>query len=44
MSDFSKYNIEECEHVTKMIRQLSYGINGFSITEITDILAYIFTN
>ncbi len=40
MSDFSKDNIE-CEHVTEMIRELSCAINGFRITEITDILAYI---
>ncbi len=38
---FSKDNNEECEHVTQMIRELSYGIKGFSMTEITDILAYI---
>ncbi len=40
----SKDNIQECEHVTEMIRELSCGINGFSMTEITDILAYIYTN
>ncbi len=44
MSVFSKDNIEECEHVTEMIRELSCGVNGFSMTEITDILAYISTN
>ncbi len=44
MSVFSKDNIEECEHVTDMIRELSCGVNGFSMTEITDILAYISTN
>ncbi len=32
-------NIEECEHVTEMIRELLCGIKGFSMTEITDILA-----
>ncbi len=36
---FSKDNIEECEHVTEMIRELSCGVNGFSMTEIIDILA-----
>ncbi len=41
---FSKDNIEECENVTQMIRKLSCGINGFSMTEITDILAYISSN
>ncbi len=41
---FSKGNIEECEHVTDIIGELSRGINGFSLTEITDILAYISTN
>ncbi len=41
---FSKEDIEECEHATEMIRELSCGINGFSMTEITDILAYISTN
>ncbi len=41
---FSKDNIEECEYVTEMIRELSSGVNGFSMTEITDILAYISTN
>ncbi len=41
---FSKDNIEECEHVTEMIRKLSWGINGLSRPEITDILAYISTN
>ncbi len=41
MSVFSKDNIEECEHATEMIRELSCG---FSMTEITDILAYISTN
>ncbi len=40
----SKHDIEECEHVTEMIRELSWGVNGFSMTEITDILAYISTN
>ncbi len=44
MSVFSKDNIEECEHVTQMIRELSCGVNGFSMTEITDILAYISSN
>ncbi len=44
MSVFSKDNIEECEHVTEMIRELSCGVNGFSMTEITDILAYISAN
>ncbi len=44
MSVFSKDNIEECEHVTAMIRELSCGINGFSMTEITNILVYISTN
>ncbi len=44
MSVFSKDNIEECEHVTEMIKELSCGINGFSMTEITAILAYISTN
>ncbi len=44
MSGFSKCNSEESEHVTEMIRELSCGINGFSMTEITDILAYISTN
>ncbi len=44
MSVFSKDNIEECEHVTVMIRELSSGVNGFSMTEIADILAYISTN
>ncbi len=44
MSVFSKDNIEECEHVTEMIRELSCGVNIFSMTEITDILAYISTN
>ncbi len=43
-SVFSKDNIEECEHVTEMIRELSSGIDGFSMTETTDILAYISTN
>ncbi len=41
---FSKDNIEECEHVTKRIGELSCSIDGFSMTEITDILAYIYTN
>ncbi len=41
---FDNNNIEECEHVTEMIRELSCGINGFNMTEITDILAYISTN
>ncbi len=41
---FSKDNIEECEHLTAMIRELSCGINGFSMTEETDMLAYISTN
>ncbi len=41
---FSKDNIEECEDVTDMIRELSCGVNGFSMTKITDILAYISTN
>ncbi len=36
--------IAECEHVTEMIRELSCVINGFSMTEITDILAYLSTN
>ncbi len=40
----NKDNIEEGEHVTEMIRELSCGLNGFSMTEITDILAYISTN
>ncbi len=40
---FSKDNIEKCEHVTEMIREPSCSINGFSMTEITDILAYIST-
>ncbi len=44
MSVFSKDNIEECEHVTERIRELSCGINGFIMTEITDILEYISTN
>ncbi len=44
MSVFSKDNIEECEHVTEMIRELSRGINDFSMPEITDILAYTSTN
>ncbi len=44
MSVFIKHNIEECQHVTEMIRELSCGINGFSMTKITDILAYISTN
>ncbi len=44
MSVFSKHNIEKCEHVSEMIRELSCGINGFSMTEITDIVAYISTN
>ncbi len=44
MSVFSKDNIEQCEHVTEMIRELSCRINGFSMTEIPDILAYISTN
>ncbi len=44
MSVFSKDNIEECEHVTEIIRELSCGVNGFRMTEITDILAYISTN
>ncbi len=44
MSVFSKDNIEECEHVTEMIKELSCGIIGFNMTEITDILAYISTN
>ncbi len=44
MSVFSKDNIEECEHVTEMIKELLCGINGFSMTEITDILAYISNN
>ncbi len=38
-----KDNSGECEHVTEMIRELSCGINGFSL-EITDSLAYISTN
>ncbi len=38
-----KDNIEEYEHVTEMIRELSCGVNGFNMTEITDILAYIST-
>ncbi len=41
VSVFRKDNIEECEHVTEMIRELSCGIMGFSITEITIILAYL---
>ncbi len=41
---FSKDNIEEREHVTEMIRELSCGINGFSMTAITNILVYISTN
>jgi hypothetical protein len=44
MSVFSKDNVEECEHVIEMIRELSCGINDFSVTEITEILAYISTN
>ncbi len=44
MSVFSKDNIEECEHVTEMIIELSYGINDFSMTEITDNLACISNN
>ncbi len=45
MSVFTKDNIEECEHVTEMIRELSCGVNGYhSMTEITDILVYISTN
>ncbi len=44
MSVFGEDNIEECEHVTEMINELSCGIIGFSMTEITDILAYISTN
>ncbi len=40
----NKDNIEECEHVTEMIRELSCGINGFSMTEIIFFLAYISTN
>ncbi len=41
---FSKDNMEECEHVTEMIRELSCGVNGFSMTEIIDNLAYISAN
>ncbi len=41
---FSNDNIEECEHVTEIIRELSCDINGFSMAEITNILAYISTN
>ncbi len=41
---FSKDKIEECEHVTEMIRELSCGVNDFSMIETTDILAYISTN
>ncbi len=44
MSNFSKDNIEECEHVTEMVRELSCGINGFSLTEISVILAYVSTS
>ncbi len=44
MHVFSKDNIEEFEHATEMIREQSCGINGFSKTEITDILAYISTD
>ncbi len=44
MSVFSNDNIEESDHVTEMIRELSCGINRFSMTEITDILAYISSN
>ncbi len=44
MSVFGKDNIEECEHLTEMIRELSCGINGFSMTKITAILAYISTD
>ncbi len=42
MSVVSKNYIEECEHVTEMIRELSCGINGFSMTEITDIFSIHF--
>ncbi len=32
------------KNVTEMIRELSCGVNGFRMTEITDILEYISTN
>ncbi len=31
-------------NVTEIIRELLCGINGFSMTEITDIVAYLSTN
>ncbi len=41
LSHVNKDNIEECEHVPEMIRELSCGINCFRL--ITDILACIST-
>ncbi len=39
-----KIILKNVEHVTEMIRELSCCINGFSMTEITNILVYISTN
>ncbi len=40
---FNTDEMNECERVIEMIKELSVGINGFNESEIADILSFIST-
>ncbi len=43
LSVFNTDEMNECEQVIEMVKELSLGVNGFNESEIADILSFIST-